>query len=510
MRNQTDQVILRMEEIVKCYGDLVADDHINLSLKKGEILAVIGENGAGKTTLMKVLYGLEQPDSGSIYLNGEKTAIHNAAQAIANGIGIVQQHFMLFEPFTVAENIVYGREPKSGLFFDLEKANQTVVELSQKYELPLNPRQKIENMPVGLRQRVEILKVLYQNADIIIFDEPTAVLTPQEVQELLETLKQLAAAGKSIIIITHKLNEVMACADRADVLRMGKLIADVEIKDTSIEELSFMMVGRRLIETEIQPVPLREDVLKVEDLCLQGEGKVPVLNHVSLHIAGGEIVGIAGVSGNGQSELVQCLFGLSKADSGMIHVNRVNVFNRSVHEVRESGAALIPEDRILWGSASQATITETAIMGHYQKPRFSIHGILKVGQIRQFAEEIVKKFSIKTDSVSHKTSSLSGGNAQKLVVAREMTQETPLLIACEPTRGVDIGAMEFIHDQLIEKRALGDAVLLVSSELTEILKLSDRIYVMYNGKINGEFTRGNATDEELGLLMVGGKKHEIE
>lgn len=508
MDEQKCDVILHMEQIVKCYGDLVANDRIDLTLHRGEILAVIGENGAGKTTLMKVLYGMEQPTGGSIFINGNEIHIRNAAHAISCGIGMVQQHFMLFDPFTVAENVVYGREPVKGLFFDVKKAKEIIRTLSAQYELPLDPDAKINGMPVGLRQRVEILKVLYQNAEIIIFDEPTAVLTPQEVHELLKTMKQLAASGKSIIIITHKLNEVMEVADRAMVMRAGKLIADVAIKDTDIEQLSFMMVGRHLVEKEIPAIDAGDDVLRVKDLCLKGSGEVPVLDHLSLHVKAGEIVGIAGVSGNGQSELAQCLFGLRHCDGGTITVAGTDVTNQKVRRVRAAGSAMIPEDRYIWGSASLATISETAIMGHYRKSEYSSRGMLKIKSIRNFAGQLVREFSVKTDSIHLKTGSLSGGNAQKLIAAREISQHTPLLIACEPTRGVDIGAMEFIHDRLIEKRTRGDAVLLISSELSELMKLSDRIYVMYDGKINGEFLRGKVDEEELGLLMVGGNKHD--
>ncbi len=506
MAQREKKVILQMKNIVKYYDTLAANDNINLTLHQGEILAVIGENGAGKTTLMKILYGLEHPTSGEILLNGQPVHLKNAAQAISCGIGMVQQHFMLFDPFTVAENVVYGREPKKGLFFDVKAANDRIAELSRQYELPLNPTDKIQGMPVGLRQRVEILKVLYQNADIIIFDEPTAVLTPQEVHELLKTMKQLSVAGKSIIIITHKLNEVMEVADRAMVMRMGKHIADVNIEDTSVEELSFMMVGRQLIDKNIESLAAGEDVLRVENLTLAGNGLLPVIDHLSLHVAKGEIVGIAGVSGNGQSELVRCLFGLQKADSGTITVCGKNIFNRSVRNVRDAGVAMIPEDRYIWGSAREATIAETAVMGHYRSPQLSRNGVLYTKKIRGFAQELVDEFGVKTDNIQYKTGSLSGGNAQKLIAAREIRQNTPLLIACEPTRGVDIGAMEFIHDRIVEKRSAGDAVLLISSELTEIMKLSDRIYVMYDGRINGEFTRETVTEEQLGFLMMGGKK----
>ena len=505
MQNRDAEPLLRMEHIVKRYGDLVANDDVSLTLYKGEILAVIGENGAGKTTLMKVLYGMEQANGGCIYLHGGPVAIRDSAQAIAHGIGMVQQHFMLFDPFTVAENVVYGKEPKAGLYFDLKKATATVGELSQKYELPLDPNAKILGMPVGLRQRVEILKVLYQNADIIIFDEPTAVLTPQEVHELLKTMKKLAAAGKSIIIITHKLNEVMEVADRAMVMRTGKLIADVEIKDTTIEELSFMMVGRHLAETDIPAVEPGEDVLRIENLVLNGGGGAPALDGLSLHVRAGEIVGIAGVSGNGQSELAQCIFGLAKPDGGSIKIRGREVGGCNVRAVRAAGAAMIPEDRYIWGSASQATVTETGIMGHYIQPAFSHRGVLKSKKIQQFAQELIDRFAVKTDGIEAKTGSLSGGNSQKLIAAREIMHKSPLLLACEPTRGVDVGAMEFIHEQLVKKRAAGDGVLLISSELSEVIKLSDRIYVMYRGRVNGEFTRGHVKEEELGLLMARGK-----
>ena len=508
MRKHSDEVILQMEGIVKTYGELVANDNVNLHLHRGEILAVIGENGAGKTTLMKVLYGLEQADQGSISLNGQKVSIRNSAQAIAKGIGMVQQHFMLFDPFTVTENIVYGKEPKKGIYFDLATANQKITELSKKYDLPVNPLSKIEGMPVGLRQRVEILKVLYQNTEIIIFDEPTAVLTPQEVHELLNTMKKLADDGKSIIIVTHKLNEVMEVADRAMVMRAGKLISDLNIEDTTIEELSYLMVGRHLIDSKIPEIKAGNDVLMVEDLCLFRKNSVPVLDHVSIHVGANEIVGIAGVSGNGQTELAQCLFGLLKANSGKVLINNQDVFNCKVKAVREAGVAMIPEDRYIWGSASQATLSETAIMGHYEKPMFSRYGFLAISKINEFAARIIKEFNVKADSIKQKTGSLSGGNAQKLIVAREIIQSTPLLLACEPTRGIDIGAINFIHDRLIESRSKGAAVLLISSELSEILKLSDRIYVIYAGEINGEFQRGKVSEEELGLLMAGGRKNE--
>jgi simple sugar transport system ATP-binding protein len=319
-------------------------------------------------------------------------------------------------------------------------------------------------------------------------------------------MKRLAASGKSIIIITHKLNEVMEVADRALVMRQGKLVGNVNVSDTSIEELSFMMVGRILTDTAIPEIEKSGDALVVKNLCLKNKDGINVLNDLSLHAASGEIVGIAGVSGNGQSELVECIFGLRKSGSGSIKVGGKELFNHTVKEVRKAGVALIPEDRYIWGTAKEATVSETAIMAHHKKPEYSKYGITRWKKVRGFSRDLVSHFNVVADSISAKISSLSGGNTQKLVVAREIMQETPLLIASEPTRGVDIGAMEFIHNKLIEKRARGDAVLLISSELSEIMKLSDRVYVMYEGRINGEFARGNIDEAELGLLMVGGKK----
>ncbi len=501
-----DRTVLRMEKITKTFGTLVANDSIDLTLKKGEVLAVIGENGAGKTTLMKILYGLEQANEGKIYVNEQEVSIRNAADAIALGIGMVQQHFMLFDPFTVAENIVYSREPHKGPVFDLDGAAQVVRELSRKTDLPLDPTAKIEGMPVGLRQRVEIFKVLYQNAEIIIFDEPSAVLTPQETRELLKTIRNLAASGKSIIIITHKLNEVMDVADRAVVLRLGKEVANVNVAETSVEELSYLMVERTLNQNPILHNQPRKDILVVNDLSIQGSNTKPILDRVSIHVAGGEIVGIAGVSGNGQSELIAALFGLHKVDSGSILIDGKDVANRDVQSIRDIGVSMIPEDRNIWGIASQAKISESSIMGHQKKTAFSKFGLLNIRAIRNFAQSIIKQYKVKTDDISLKTGSLSGGNAQKLIVAREISHETPFLIAAEPTRGIDIGAMEFIHEKLVEKRDRGDAILLVSSELSEIMKLSDRIYVMFEGKINGEFRHDQVTEEELGYLMVGGEK----
>lgn len=499
-------MLLEMKNITKTYGPVIANDNVSLTLKKGEILAVVGENGAGKSTIMKILYGLEEATSGEIYLNGERKDFKNPQDAIKNGIGMVQQHFMLFNPFTVAENIVYGNEPKSsGIFFDRKKAIDIVNKLSEEYGLDIDPRKKTSDCAVGLQQRIEILKVLYQDADIIIFDEPSAVLTPQEVEELLNTIRNLAKLGKSIILITHKLQEVMEIADRILVMRRGKYVQEMKKEDTNIEEISYLMVGRELVDKEISEKESQEDVLVIEDLVLKGAEGKNIIDKINMHIKGGEIVGVAGVSGNGQSELIKIITGLESANSGKIELEGNDIFNKPVIEIRDKGCACIPEDRYFWGCALGANLMETAIMSHHCKEEYSKNGLLKNRKIEDFTLDLIDRYDVRCSGVMQKAGELSGGNIQKLIVAREIEQDSRLLIAAEPTRGVDIGAMEFIHGKLLEKREKGDGVLLVSSELSEIMKLSDRIYVIYDGMIRGEFSREDVTAEKLGLLMMGGK-----
>lgn len=498
-------MLLEMKNIVKEYGNVVANNDVNIHLNKGEILAIVGENGAGKSTIMKILYGLEKPTSGEIYMNGEKVSFRNPSDAMARGIGMVQQHFMLYNTMTVAENIVYKNEMRKGaLFYDKKKNNQKVLELAQQYGLRVNPEKIVGKCPVGMQQRVEILKILYQNADIIIFDEPSAVLTPQEVDELLKTMKQLAAMGKSLIIITHKLREVMDVADRVVVMRAGIVVGEKQKADTTIDELSTMMVGRQILTRVIEPKKSGRPVLEIQDLVLKNENGKNVIDHLNLHADAGEIVGIAGVSGNGQSELVRCVSGLERVAGGSICLLGENLTNRDVSAYRKAGMACIPEDRYYWGSAPNATLAENAVMGYEDEELYSQKGILKSKKIDELTEKLVKDYQVKIGSIRQKIRELSGGNAQKLIAAREISKETPFLIACEPTRGIDIGAMEFIHDKLVEKRDKGDAILLVSSELGEIMSLSDRIYVMYEGKIKGEFKRGEADEKTIGLLMMGG------
>ena len=496
-------MVFEMKHITKTYDTVVANDDVSLHLNKGEILSIVGENGAGKSTIMKILYGLEKPDSGEIIVGGAPRRFHNPSDAMAVGIGMVQQHFMLFEQMTVAENIVFKNELKKGPFMDMDRTVETVKRLSERYGLKIDPRARIADCPVGLRQRVEILKILYQNAEIIIFDEPSAVLTPLEVEALLETLRGLARAGKSIVLITHKLQEVMAVSDRVYVMRQGRVVAERMAAETDMEELAMLMVGHPLASYDIDPPRLGGTLLETRGLSLEENGR-RVLSDISLRVRAGEIVGIAGVSGNGQSELIRCITGLRKSTAGQVLVGGKDVTNRSVREIREAGLAHISEDRYVWGSAPEGSLEENALMARQDEAPFSKGGIIRPKAIRDYAARLIREFNVKASSPAQKMRELSGGNAQKLVVAREMSLDTPVLICCEPTRGIDIGAMEAIHNRMLQRRAQGSAILLVSSELTEIMSLSDRIYVIFEGRIVGEFSRGSMDDKHLGLLMVGG------
>lgn len=497
-------MIFELRNITKYYGDTLANNDISIHLNRGEILCIVGENGAGKSTIMKILYGLEQPTSGEIWVNGKSVRLRNPSDAMEQGIGMVQQHFMLFESLSVAENIVFCREPRRGPLLDKKTMLAQVSELSERYKLKIDPSARISDCPVGLRQRVEILKILYQNAQIIIFDEPSAVLTPIEVEALLETMRELSAAGKSIVLITHKLNEVMAVADRIYVMRSGKLVAEREKAKTNTDELAYLMIGHHPEQRKISPVKKGATLLSTEDLTLHKDGR-DVLNKVNLHVDGGEIVGIAGVSGNGQSELESVINGLELASSGKIFLCGEDITNASVHQRREKGMAHISEDRFLWGGAVAGTLGENALMAKEDKAEFNNNGFLRQNKIKDYARKLIERFSVKAAGTEAKLGELSGGNAQKLVAAREIMMEKPVLICCEPTRGIDVGASDFIHNEILNKREQGDAVLLISSELSEILALSDRIYVMFEGQIVGEFNRGMVDERELSLLMLGGK-----
>ncbi len=500
---------MQMRNITKRYPNgVLANDDMGLDLAEGELLAVVGENGAGKSTIMKILYGLEQPTGGEIIIRGKRMAFKSPQDAMKQGIGMVQQNFMLLPPFTVAENVVYGSEPRrSGFFFDRKRAAAEVQALGEQYGLGIDPSLVVKDCPVGLQQRCEILKVLYQNADIIIFDEPSAVLTPQEVEGLLETLRRLAQMGKSIILITHKLNEVMAVAGRCVVMRNGRHIATLKTAETNTRELSSLMVGRQIVDKEIPGARQGEKVLEVKDLHCTGPAGQAVLRGCSLHVRAGEIVGVAGVSGNGQTELLHTLVGLAKADGGEILLNGEDIRGLDVRAIRDKGCAYVPEDRNTMGAAGQATLMETLYLAHQHEKELNTHGILRYKTAGQRFMALLSQYDVRYSSLAQKAGELSGGNLQKLIVAREVSHNAKLLVISEPTRGVDIGAMEFIHSQIIAQRAAGAAILLVSSDLSEVLKLSDRVYVMYEGRVNGELPRENAHSENVGILMMGGAPH---
>lgn len=498
-------MLLEMSGITKKYGALTANREVHFDLGKGEVHALVGENGAGKTTLMRILYGMEQPTSGSIRVNGKEVSFASPSQAMASGIGMVHQHFMLFPSFTIAENIVIGREPsKNGGVFDRNEAAKIAQELGEKYGMPVDPWKKAGECSLGMQQRVEILKVLYQGADIIILDEPSAVLTPLEVKELLVNIRELTKLGKSFILITHKLQEVMEVSDRITVLRDGVVTGTLNAKDTDVEHLSRLMVGRELVRMEKKPFHPGDAVLEIEGVSIQGSKEQTSLQNINLTVHAGEVIGVAGISGNGQSELIQAIAGLRPVKAGAIRLTGKDITKLSVREIRETGLAHIPEDRYMWGAAKDATVLDNGLMGHQHK--LQNKGIISSRKVRKKVEEWIQRFGVKTGSVETKAQYLSGGNLQKLIAAREFAHEAPFLIAAEPTRGVDIGAMETIHKELLHQRDKGAAILLVSSELSEILQLSDRIVVLYEGKIVGELFTEDATEENISLLMAGGKQ----
>jgi ABC-type uncharacterized transport system ATPase subunit len=510
---------VEMREIYKAWPGVVANDHVNLAVRKGEIHALVGENGAGKTTLMNILYGLVRPDSGEIYINGQLAHINGPRDAIRLGIGMVHQHFMLIPPLTVAENIVLGREP-GGLAapYNVRKARADIQALSRQYGLPIDPDLRIEKLSVGLQQRVEILKVLYRGADILVMDEPTGVLTPQETDELFGVLRGLVAQGKTIIFITHKLREVLELTDRVTVMRRGKNVGRLITKETNQAEIARMMVGREVLlrveKTPARPGPV---VLHVEHLHAQSDRDLEVLHDVSFDVHAGEILGIAGVEGNGQSELVEVLTGMRPVTSGKVTLTVMqggksvvqDITTLGAQAVRRVGLAHIPEDRRGSGLVLTDSIEDNTILGRQRWPQFSWRGfVLLLKQIQAWANRLIKDFDVRTPSAAVPARALSGGNQQKVVVARELASNPVALIAAQPTRGVDIGAIEFIHRRLIEQRDAGKAVLLVSAELDEIRSLSDRIAVMYEGRIV-DIVGPDATEEQLGVLMTGGTLHKV-
>lgn len=505
-----NHVVVAMEEIVKKFGDFVANDHVNLTVHKGEVHAILGENGAGKSTLMNVLYGLYRPTSGRILIDGNPVEINGPKHAIELGIGMVHQHFMLIQPFTVTENIVLGVEPTKGVVVDQKTARAKVVELSEKYGMAIDPDAKIEDISVGMQQRVEILKVLYRGANTLILDEPTASLTPQEIDELMQIIDNLTADGKSVILITHKLKEIKACSDYCTIIRQGKYIDTVKVSECSENDLAAMMVGREVsFTTEKKPSEPGETVLNVKDLCAKDYRGVEILKNFNIEVKRGEIVGIAGVDGNGQTELVEILTGLKKAESGSIEVLGHEMLNKTPKQMFTSGVSSIPADRQKHGLVLDFSIEDNLILQHYNEEPYAKKGILDRKVIREHATELQEKFDIRPrNSEAKPAGQLSGGNQQKVIIAREVTNDKDLLIAVNPTRGLDVGAIEFVHKYLVEQRDKGKAVLLVSFELDEIMNLSDRIEVIFDGHINGSVLGKDADEKELGFMMAGGKKND--
>jgi ABC-type uncharacterized transport system ATPase subunit len=501
--------VIEMNEIRKEFPGIVANDNITLKLKKGEIHALLGENGAGKSTLMNILFGLYQPEKGEIKVKGEKVEITDPNVANKLGIGMVHQHFMLVENFTVTENIILGNEPKKYGSVNIKKAAREIQKLSEQYGLSVDPYAKIENITVGMQQRVEILKTLYRGAEIVIFDEPTAALTPQEIIELIVIMKKLVTEGKSIILITHKLKEIMEVCDRCTVIRKGKGIGTVTVSETNPDELAAMMVGRDVtFKVEKKKANPKEELLKVNDLVVKDTRDVPVVNGLSLTVKKGEILGIAGVDGNGQTELIETISGLRKAESGTILFNGKSITNLPARKITEHGIGHIPQDRHKYGLVLDYSIGENMVLQTYYLPPFSKNGILNYHQIFQKAAALIEEFDVRTPDQFTKARALSGGNQQKAIIGREIDRHPELLIAAQPTRGLDVGAIEFIHKRLIEERDKGKAVLLVSLELDEVMNLSDRIAVISSGKIVATVFPEETTEQELGFLMAGGTRKE--
>ena len=501
--------VIEMREITKIFGEFVANDKINLELRKGEIHALLGENGAGKSTLMNMLAGLLEPTSGEIVVNGKSEKLVSPSKAASLGIGMVHQHFMLVEAFTVAENIILGSEVTNKGVLDLKKANADILELSERYGLAVDPTAKVEDISVGAQQRVEILKTLYRGADILIFDEPTAVLTPAEILELMDIMKTLVKEGKSIILITHKLDEIRAVADRVTVIRRGKSIQTVSIEGATNKDLAEMMVGRSVsFVTEKEEAQPKEVVLAISDLVVNENRGVPAVKELSLDVRAGEIVGIAGIDGNGQSELIQAITGLRKVKSGSIKIKGQEVVGLSPRKITEMNVSHVPEDRHRDGLVLEMMLSENIALQTYYKEPLSKNGVLNYNQINSYARKLMEEFDVRAANEIVPASALSGGNQQKAIIAREVDRNPDLLIVSQPTRGLDVGAIEYIHKRLIGERDKGKAVLVVSFELDEILNLSDRIAVIHDGKIQGIVKPSETNKQELGILMAGGEIKE--
>ncbi len=505
------ELAVEMQGIYKYFPstNVLANKHVDLAVNQGEVHALVGENGAGKTTLMNILYGLIRPDQGRIRVNGQEVQINHPDDAIRLGIGMVHQHFKLVPSFTVAENIMLGMEPHTLGVLRKRDESEQVRRLSEEFGMPVDPNVRIRELPVGMQQRVEILKALQRRAQILILDEPTAVLTPQEARELFVIIRKLAQSGKTVIFITHKLLEVMEVADRVTVMRRGERVGTKDIKDTSIREMAKMMVGREvLFELEKKPAQPGQVVLDVKNLVVAGSGGIPAILNVSLNVREGEILGIAGVNGNGQTELVEAITGMRPVEGGSVRLLGKDISHLPVWARRRAGMAHIPEDRMRVGLNLKTSLDENLIVSRYRLPEFSKLGFLVRSNIRQFSEMTIKQFEIAAARVGSGIATLSGGNLQKVVLGRELSGEPKLIVANQPTRGLDVGSIEFVHRRLLEARDKGAAILLVSVELDEIMSLSDRIAVLFRGQIAGEMDAAEATEENLGILMAGGSLQE--
>lgn len=495
--------VVSLKNIHKSFGDKKVLKGVDFDLHKCEVHALLGENGAGKTTLMNILYGMFPQTEGNIYIKGEEIINNSPKKAISMGIGMVHQHFMLIEPFTVTENIILGYEGKNS-FIDRDKAKKEVVKLSQEYGLIIDPDSKVVDISVGQQQRVEILKALYHGADILIFDEPTAVLTPQEINEFIEIVEKLTELGKSVIIITHKLKEIKAMADTCTIIRRGEYIDKVNVKDVSEADLAEKMVGRDVsFNVKKEKIDLGEEIFKIEDLWVKDNRKVDKVKGLNLSIRKGEILGIAGVDGNGQTELIDAISGMRKAQKGKVILKGEDITNKAPRNIIDLGMNQIPEDRQKRGLVLEYPIKDNLILENIDKD-FSKNGILDFKKIEENANNLIDKFDIRPNDINEKAGSLSGGNQQKVIIAREITNDPDLLIAAQPTRGLDVGAIEFIHQYLVELRNQGKAVLLISFQLDEVMDLSDRICVIYDGQIVGELDPKETDEYEVGRLMAGG------
>ena len=506
------EYIIEMLNITKDFPGIRANDNITLQLRKGEIHALLGENGAGKSTLMSILFGLYQPTSGVIKKNGQEVKINTPNDANDLNIGMVHQHFKLVECFSVLDNIILGVEPTRGLFLEKKKAREKVLELSNKYGLKVDPDALVSDITVGMQQRTEILKMLYRDNEVLIFDEPTAVLTPQEIEELMKIMKSLAKEGKSILFITHKLNEIMEVADRCTIIRKGKYIGTVDIKDTTKEELSRMMVGRNVsFSVDKKPSTPGETVLKVEHMTVPSKSHSNnAVKDVSFNVRRGEIVCIAGIDGNGQSEFVQGLTGLENITGGTITFCGKDISHDSIRDRSKAGMSHIPEDRHKHGLVLDYSLEQNMVLQRYWAPEFQNHGFIKSKAVRDHAVRLIEQYDVRSGQGPVTiTRSMSGGNQQKAIIAREIDKAPELLVAVQPTRGLDVGAIEYIHKQLVAQRDSGKAVLLVSLELDEVMDVSDRILVMYEGELVGQLDPKKVTVEELGLYMAGAKRDTV-